>query len=97
MMSPSQTVSSYLALFTLTRYTSTTSGFVSVALSLGFPLVAVSNCLSLRCPDFPLELAPKRLADNLAPLYYTTYDKTMRELRAQRHRALRSLLCRRPC
>jgi hypothetical protein len=29
-------------------------GIVSVALSLGFPPVAVSNCLSLCCPDFPL-------------------------------------------
>ncbi len=28
-------------------------GFVSVALSLGSPPVAVSNCPSLRCPDFP--------------------------------------------
>jgi hypothetical protein len=30
-------------------------GFVSVALSLGFPPVAVSNCHSLCCPDFPLQ------------------------------------------
>ncbi len=30
-----------------------TGGVVSVALSLGSPPVAVSNCLSLRCPDFP--------------------------------------------
>src|SRR5688572_24598433 len=29
-------------------------GFVSVALSLGLPPVAVSNCLVLCCPDFPL-------------------------------------------
>lgn len=28
-------------------------GIVSVALSLGLPLVAVSNCSALRCPDFP--------------------------------------------
>ena len=28
-------------------------GIVSVALSLRFPLVAVSNCPALRCPDFP--------------------------------------------
>jgi hypothetical protein len=28
-------------------------GFVSVALSLRLPSVAVSNCPSLRCPDFP--------------------------------------------
>jgi len=28
-------------------------GIVSVALSLELPLVAVSNCHSLRCPDFP--------------------------------------------
>lgn len=31
-----------------------TGGIVSVALSLGLPPVAVSDCLSLRCPDFPL-------------------------------------------
>jgi len=30
-------------------------GIVSVALSLELPLVAVSNCHSLCCPDFPLE------------------------------------------
>jgi hypothetical protein len=28
--------------------------FVSVALSLGFPPVAVSDCYALYCPDFPL-------------------------------------------
>jgi hypothetical protein len=37
----------------LLRSLTTESGIVSVALSLGFPPVAVSNCLSLRCPDFP--------------------------------------------
>src|SRR5687768_13999112 len=35
-------------------YRSIRGGIVSVALSLGFPPVAVSNCLSLCCPDFPL-------------------------------------------
>lgn len=35
---------------------STPGGIVSVALSLGLPPVAVSNCHSLRSPDFPLVL-----------------------------------------
>ena len=30
--------------------------FVSVALSLGLPPVAVSDCRILRCPDFPLKI-----------------------------------------
>jgi len=52
--SPRQTVGSYPTLFTLTwRSEATAGGIVSVALSLGFPSVAVSNCHSLRCPDFP--------------------------------------------
>jgi hypothetical protein len=60
-------------LFTLNSLVLCANGsFVSVALSLGLPPVAVSNCLSLRCPDFPL--APqgdKRSANNLACLLYT--------------------------
>ena len=45
-------------------------GFVSVALSLGFPPVAVSNCRILRCPDFPLVFkASGRLADYLYIVY----------------------------
>jgi hypothetical protein len=50
--SPLQNVGSYPTLFTLIPINR--DGIVSVALSLGFPPVAVSNCLSLRCPDFPL-------------------------------------------
>ena len=48
-MSPLDAVGSYPTRFTLTPR----GGIVSVALSLRFLLVAVSNCLSLRCPDFP--------------------------------------------
>lgn len=44
------TASSYLARFILT---SLGGGFVSVALSLKLPSVAVSDCPSLCCPDFP--------------------------------------------
>jgi len=50
-MSPCVAVSSYLTPFTLTSYG---GGIVSVALSLGSPPVAVSNCHVLCCPDFPL-------------------------------------------
>ena len=39
--------------------------FVSVALSLGLPPVAVSNCLVLCCPDFPLIRKHKRSSSNL--------------------------------
>jgi len=61
-MSPCSAVSSYLTPFTLTplleRYCAQAlvlrSGIVSVALSLGFPPVAVSDCRILCCPDFPL-------------------------------------------
>ena len=54
-MSPWSTVSSYLTPFTLTftRLAARTGGIVSVALSLGSPPVAVSNCRILCCPDFP--------------------------------------------
>ena len=39
---------------TLATFSPTSRGsFVSVALSLRSPLVAVSNCRILRCPDFP--------------------------------------------
>lgn len=43
-------------------------GIVSVALSLEFPPVAVSNCHPLRCPDFPPNLFAKagRSVDDLA-------------------------------
>ncbi len=61
-MSPCSAVSSYLTPFTLTplleRYCARVlvlrSGIVSVALSLGLPPVAVSDCRILCCPDFPL-------------------------------------------
>ena len=44
-------------------------GFVSVALSLGLPPVAVSNSTTLRCPDFPLAFFRSgRLAENLTLL-----------------------------
>jgi hypothetical protein len=45
--------------------------FVSVALSLGLPPVAVSNCLSLRCPDFPLQQMLGRLTTSLTSKDYT--------------------------
>lgn len=47
--SPQPTAGSYPAHFTLTPR----GGIVSVALSLGSPPVAISNCLVLCCPDFP--------------------------------------------
>ena len=50
-MSPCVAVGSYPTPFTLT---SIGGGFVSVALSLGFPPVVVNDCHVLRCPDFPL-------------------------------------------
>jgi hypothetical protein len=49
--------------------------FVSVALSLGSPPVAVSDCHSLCCPDFPPSwtcVVQWRSADNLANYYYIT-------------------------
>jgi hypothetical protein len=49
-MSPWNAVSSYLTRFILTPK----GGIVSVALSLELPPVAVSDCHTLRCPDFPL-------------------------------------------
>ena len=55
MMSPSNTVSSYLTLFTLTDTgTPVIGGFVSVVLSLSLRTVAVSDYHTLCCPDFPL-------------------------------------------
>jgi len=70
-MSPYDAVGSYPTHFTLTL----AGGFVSVALSLGFPPVAVSNCRILRCPDFPLVFkASGRLADYL----YTVYINYLR-------------------
>ncbi len=47
--------------------------FVSVALSLGFPPVAVSNCLSLCCPDFPLVLDTSDQPIIWLIYHYTTY------------------------
>ena len=65
-MSPYDAVGSYPTHFTLTL----AGGFVSVALSLGFPPVAVSNCRILYCPDFPLVFkASGRLADYLYIVY----------------------------
>ena len=52
-VSPQRTVGSYPTHFTLTGAFRAPGGIVSMALSLEFPPVAVSNCLSLRCPDFP--------------------------------------------
>lgn len=46
--------------------------FVSVALSLGLPPVAVSDCRILHCPDFPLDIQPSdRLADCYLALYHS--------------------------
>ncbi len=50
-VSPLATVGSYPTRFILAP--TSRGGFVSVALSLRLPLVAVNNYLSLRCPDFP--------------------------------------------
>lgn len=58
------TVSSYLTHFTLTK----NGGIVSVALSLRFLSVAVSNCRSLYCPDFPLK--NQRPFNGLLKLYH---------------------------
>ncbi len=55
--------------------------FVSVALSLELPLVAVSDCLSLRCPDFPLRLTPKRPADNLTGVLYRKLSNSASAIR----------------
>src|SRR5687768_8679209 len=55
--SPSRAVGSYPTPFTLTT-SRMMGGIVSVALSLGLPPVAVSNCLVLYCPDFPLSTRP---------------------------------------
>ena len=45
--------------------------FVSVALSLGLPPVAVSDCRILRCPDFPLSAARAKRPLSRLPLHYT--------------------------
>ncbi len=50
-LSPEITAGSYPAHFTLTLINQ--GGIVSVALSLGSPPVAASNCRVLCCPDFP--------------------------------------------
>ena len=64
-MSPYDAVGSYPTLFTLTSLLQSSfhqiaqhsrGGTVSVALSLGLPPVAVSDCRILCCPDFPLAL-----------------------------------------
>ena len=61
-VSPRDAVGSYPTHFTLTI----AGGFVSVALSLGLPPVAVSDCRILSCPDFPLTFkASGRLANCL--------------------------------
>ena len=44
---------------------------VSVALSLGLPPVAVSDCRILRCPDFPLSAARAKRPLSRLPLHYT--------------------------
>ena len=76
-VSPRDAVGSYPTHFTLTpgcrragRYTNLTKpflrgGIVSVALSLGLPPVAVSDCRVLCCPDFPLAFRGKRPSSEL--------------------------------
>ena len=79
-MSPCSAVSSYLTPFTLTpllerccaRALVLRSGIVSVALSLGLPPVAVSDCRILCCPDFPL--AKGKRSSNRLPPYYSIRD-----------------------
>jgi len=51
-MSPWHAVSSYLTRFIFSLLAE--GSLVSVALSLGLPPVAVSDCHALYCPDFPL-------------------------------------------
>ena len=51
-----------------------------MALSLGFPPVAVSNCLALCCPDFPLGLKPKRSSSNLTGVVYRVFTVAARFL-----------------
>lgn len=52
-------------------YSYTVGGIVSVALSLESPLVAVSNCPVLCCPDFPLALLGY-VAEAQATIWHTT-------------------------
>ena len=62
--SPCTTVGFYPTRFIFAlRYTQ--GSFVSVALSLGLPPVAVSDCPSLCCPDFPPRIATRRPTNNL--------------------------------
>ena len=69
LMSPPNTVSSYLTLFTLTDHRQTGSGgFVSVVLSLSLRTVAVSDYHTLCCPDFPLA---KQATVFQAPSHFT--------------------------
>jgi len=75
-MSPWGAVGSYPTRFTFAVAKSHGS-IVSVALSLGSRPVAVSNCPSLYCPDFPLSARiatdGQRPADRLATRDYTTW------------------------
>ena len=61
-VSPRNAVSFYLTRFT---FSLKKGSFVSVALSLGLPPVAVSDCPVLCCPDFPLVWL-YRTSDHLA-------------------------------
>jgi hypothetical protein len=65
-MSPYVAVSFYLTLFTFSASASTDGSIVSMALSLEFPPVAVSNCPSLCSPDFPPTFNGGRSVSNLA-------------------------------
>ncbi len=91
-MSPCGAVGSYPTLFTLTSGLHAEplvlsrrpcahllrGGFVSVALSLGLPPVAVSDCRILCCPDFPLAPMCKRSSSEL-PSYSIANVKQQEE------------------
>ncbi len=62
-------VSSYLAVSPLPAKA---GGILSVALSLGSPRVAVSNCASLRCSDFPPAIGGQSSVHLKAVILYHT-------------------------
>ena len=72
-MSPWYAVGSYPTRFIFSRDIISQGSFVSVALSLEFPLVAVSDCHTLCCPDFPLRMNTGRSSNKLPTKYCIKY------------------------